>query len=91
MILEEQHDPSGWKTSLWIEPERDFLVRRYRVLFEQKDVVDIDIDYKQDSRWGWIPGAWRVSEMLPDGLTRLVTNASMTTYSINAPIEASVK
>jgi len=21
MILEERHDPSGWKTSLWIEPE----------------------------------------------------------------------
>ncbi|MDP9277964.1 MAG: hypothetical protein M3P00_00950, partial [Gemmatimonadota bacterium] len=28
-LLEERHDPSGWKTLLWIEPERNFLVSRY--------------------------------------------------------------
>jgi hypothetical protein len=26
--LEERHDPLGWKTIVWIEPERDFLVTR---------------------------------------------------------------
>ena len=89
MILEERHDPSGWKTSLWIEPEREFLVSRYRAAFEQKFVVDIDIDYEQDPRWGWIPSGWRVSEMLADGSTRLVTEARVTSYSINLPIEIS--
>jgi len=88
MILEEQHDPSGWKTSLWIEPERDCLVSRYRVVFEQRGTVDIDIDYKKDPQWGWIPEAWRVSEMLADGSTRLVTEARVTTYRINVPIAA---
>ena len=86
MILEERHDPSGWKTSLWIEPERDFLVNRYHVFFETKTIVEIDIDYVEDARWGWIPNGWRVSQMLDDGTTRLVSEAKVTSYSINQPI-----
>jgi hypothetical protein len=86
MILEERHDPSGWKTSLWIEPERDFLVNRYHVFFETKTIVEIDIDYVEDARWGWIPNGWRVSEMLDDGTTRLVSEAKVTSYGINQPI-----
>src|SRR5882672_12312065 len=37
-LLEERHDPSGWKTILFIEPERDF-VSRYVVEFEQRTIV----------------------------------------------------
>ena len=87
-LLEERHDPSGWKTILWIEPERDFLVSRYVVSFEQKIIVDVDIDYAQDARWGWVPSGWRVTEMLSDGSRRLVAVAKVTSYSINAPIGA---
>lgn len=87
-LLEERHDPSGWKTILWIEPERDFLVSRYMLSFEQKETVDIDIDYVHDARWGWIPSGWRVTEMLSDGSKRLVSVAKVTSYSINAPIGA---
>jgi hypothetical protein len=86
-LLEERHDPSGWKTMLWVEPERDFLVSRCAVYFEQKWIVDIDIDYVQDARWGWIPSSWRVTEMLADGSRRLVTEATVSRYSINQPID----
>ena len=85
-LLEERHDPSGWKTVLWIEPERDFLVSRYVVEFEQKTIVDIDIDYVQDAKWGWIPSGWRVTEMLSDGSKRLVTIAKVVSSSINVPV-----
>jgi hypothetical protein len=87
-ILEEARDPSGWKTLVWIEPERDFLACRYLVMFEQKVIVDIDIDYAQDSRWGWIPSGWRVTERLGDGSKRLVAEAKVSSYSINQPIAA---
>ena len=90
-LLEERHDPSGWKTILWIEPERDFLVSRYVLSFEQKIIVDIDIDYVQDARWGWIPSGWRVTEMLSDGSKRLVAVAKVTSYSINVPIGESFR
>jgi hypothetical protein len=85
-FLEERHDPSGWKTMLWIEPERGFLVSRYAIYFEQKWIVDIDIDYRQDAQWGWVPSGWRITEMLADGSRRLVTVATVSSYSINQPI-----
>jgi hypothetical protein len=85
-LLEERHDPSGWKTVLWIEPERDFLVSRFAILFEQQWMVDMDVDYKQDPRWGWIPSGWRVTEMLGDGTRRLISTATVSSYSINLPI-----
>jgi hypothetical protein len=87
-LFEERHDPMGWKTMLTIEPERDFLVSRYEVYFEQKLIADIDIDYAHDARWGWIPNGWRVTEMLADGSKRLVGVARVTSYEINAPIAA---
>jgi len=86
MILEERYDPSGWKTSLWIEPERNFLVNRYHVFFQARTMVEMDIDYVEDARWGWIPSGWRISQMLDDGSIRLVSEAKVTSYSINQPI-----
>jgi hypothetical protein len=87
-LLEEQRDPSGWKTMVRIDPERDFLVSRYSVLFERRWVVDIDIDYVEDARWGWVPNRWRVTEMLADGSQRLVSEAKVSSYSINQPISS---
>jgi hypothetical protein len=85
-LLEERHDPTGWKTTLFIEPERDFLVSRYVVEFEQRTIVDVDIDYVQDAQWGWIPNGWRITEMLADGSKRLVTVAKISHHSINQPV-----
>ena len=85
-LLEERHDPSGWKTILFIEPERDFVISRYVVEFEQRTIVDMDIDYVHDAEWGWIPNAWRITEMLADGSKRLVTVAKVSSYTINSPV-----
>ena len=83
-LLEERHDPSGWKTILWIEPERDFVVSRLALYFEQRPIVDMDIDYRHDARFGWIPSGWRIIEMLADGTRRLSSTANVTSYSINS-------
>jgi hypothetical protein len=85
-ILEERRDPSGWKTQLWIEPERDFLVDRFAVLFEQQWIVDMEIEYRRDERWGWVLNGWTVSERLGDGTLRRVTEATVTSVEINAPL-----
>ena len=86
-LLEEQADPSGWKMILRIEPERDFLVCQYLVAFEQKLIADLTIDYAEDKQWGWIPSGWQITQMLDDGSTRIVSEAKVTSYSINQPIK----
>jgi len=61
-------------------------VSRYVLYFEQQNIADIDIDYVQDQRWGWIPNGWRVTEMLANGSRRLLAVAKVTSYSINMPV-----
>jgi hypothetical protein len=85
-LLEESHDPSGWKMILRIEPERDFIVRQFMIFFEQKLIAEINIDYVEDTKWGWIPSGWQISQMLDDGSTRLLSEAKVTSYNINEPI-----
>lgn len=87
-LWEEQRDPSGWKTMMRIDPERGFLVCRYGAYFEQKMMVDIEIDYAEDARWGWVPSGWRVSQTLTDRSTRATSGARVTSYTINEPIGA---
>jgi hypothetical protein len=89
-LLEERRDPLGWKTLLWIEPERDFIVTRITVAFEQRTITDVEIDYVQDARWGWVPSRWTVTGRLADGTRRLVSTATVTEYRINDPIPRSV-
>lgn len=60
--------------------------RRKRESIGQGWVLDIDIDYVQDARWGWIPSGWRVTEMLSDGSRRLLATAKVVSYSVNVPI-----
>jgi hypothetical protein len=85
-LLPERADPSGWKTVVRIDPERDFLVCRIVVQFEGKWLVDVDIDHVEDKRWGWIPSGWRVTEILADGSRRVVVVAKVSSFSINQPI-----
>lgn len=85
-LWEEQRDPSGWKTMMRIEPERDFLVSRYGIYFEQKLMMEIEIDYSQDAKWGWVPSGWRVSQMMADGSSRMTSVATVSSYTINVPI-----
>jgi hypothetical protein len=88
MILEEPHDPSGWKSSVWIEPDRDYIVSRYRIYFQQKLVEDIEIDYTEDPRWGWIPIGWQIAQMKADGSTSKSAVSKVTAYTINLPINS---
>jgi hypothetical protein len=85
-LVEERFDPSGWKMILRIEPERDFIIRQFLVVFQSKLIGEINIDYVQDAKWGWIPSAWQVSQMLADGSMRLLAEAKVSSYSINQPI-----
>jgi hypothetical protein len=83
MIVEEKHDSRGWKASLCVEPERDFVIRRSLLYLRNKTVVDVEIDYSRDSRWGWLPSGWRVLRANSDGSLWQSAVASVTGHMIN--------
>lgn len=87
-LFEERFDPSGWKMILRVEPERDFIIRQFLVVFQSRLIAEINIDYQHDAKWGWIPSGWQVSQMLFDGSTRLQSQAKVIGYAINEPIAA---
>ena len=87
-LVEERFDPSGWKMILRVEPERDFIIRQFLVVFQSKLIAEINIDYVQDAKWGWVPNTWQVSQMLDDGSMRMISDAKVTSYRINEPIGA---
>lgn len=89
-LLEERFDPSGWKSIFRIEPERDFLISQFLLPFEHKPILEMDIDYIQDPKWGWVPSAWRITQMLADGTKRQIVDAKVTGFSINAPMPIEV-
>ena len=84
-LVEERFDPSGWKMILRVEPERDFIIRQFLVVFQSRLIAEINIDYVQDAKWGWIPDKWQVTQMLADGSMRLLSDAKVTSYTINQP------
>lgn len=56
------------------------------VPFEYKPMLEMDIDYTRDAKWGWIPTAWRITRLLADGTRRQVVEAKVSNYSINRPV-----
>jgi len=70
LLLEERHDPPV-ETILFIEPERDFLSVATS-WNSDREPLWILTSIRPRRRVGWIPNAWRITEMLADGSKRLV-------------------
>ena len=87
-LFEEQRDASGWKTIFRIRPESAFAVSTIWVSFEQRAVAHIEIDLVEDPKWGWVPNAWRITQLLADGTRKQIVEAKVTGYTINEPIPA---
>lgn len=83
MVLELPRDADGWKTSLWLDPERDFVIRRYLVVKGDLPVVEQTIDYFRDARFGWLPCRWVVNRTKPTGMLWRSAQARVTAISIN--------
>jgi hypothetical protein len=49
----------------------------------EKLIADVEIDYIEDPRWGWVPSGWRVTNAIRRN-ERLVSVAKVTGFRINA-------
>ena len=78
--------PAGSATTFFLDPHRDYLVRRVRQ--ESSSSVEVtDIDYRQESEVGWVPERWTWTRTR-DG-ERLVqrTRAQVTALNWKEPVD----
>lgn len=83
LIVEEPADSAGWKFVLWLDPKRDFVVRRYVLVKEAIEMLFFDIDYFQDAEYGWMPCRWTTTRRKPGGTLWRSDTAMLTALAIN--------
>lgn len=48
--------------------------------------IPLQIKLAVDSRWGWVPSGWRLTQLLAESSRRVLSDAKVSSYSINEPI-----
>lgn len=75
------------KNQWWIEPERGLFVR-YVSIRSAKPAVQVDVSYKEEPSFGWLPSGWKIARFAGDTVTETIT-ATVTSASVNEPIPLS--
>ncbi|MFQ5730908.1 MAG: hypothetical protein ACE5KM_03020 [Planctomycetaceae bacterium] len=74
---------------LWLDSKRDFVVRRYESLVENRPSIIIDVSYTEDPRHGWVPTNWKVIHIREDGELGQSTTCTVSAYAFNQDIPKS--
>jgi hypothetical protein len=82
-------EPTGGRAeavSLWVDPLRDYVIRRAIVSFNGTERSQLDIDYSADPVAGWLPKEWSWVHLNLRGDLDLALRASLDNRSINMPL-----
>lgn len=88
-LSESPTDGSRERTSLWVDPERDFVITRRTVEFDGHPIVQFDLTEFQQVGDVWIPVGWTINFLKPDGSTFISRVGNVTDYEINQAIDES--
>lgn len=58
VVLDEPADKNGWKHSWWVDPDRDFVVRRHLLIHAADTMVEQTISYFRAAGQTWLPCRW---------------------------------
>jgi hypothetical protein len=89
-ILESTNQATDIDRSIWVDPERDWIVLRYLETNKEKVIIQIDVDYESDPTHGWVPSSWRITWCRPDGPVQEASVNKVTEYTINDPVDAAM-
>lgn len=79
---------SGVNRSIWVDPQRDFIILRWRSELAGKVLEQIDVFYVEDPAHGWLPSRWKRIEHGSDGRFRTSVEATIVEQSVNAQMKA---
>lgn len=83
LIVTEPPDSAGWRFALWLDPTREFVVRRYVLLKNDVEMLFQDVDYYADPVYSWLPCRWTTTRRKPAGQLWRSDTAVLTGITIN--------
>lgn len=72
---------------LWVDEARDHVVVRQQSLSNGVPSLQIDYDYKEDGRWGWLLSGWELSSMGRGGRITETSKVQVTETKLNQQLE----
>jgi hypothetical protein len=68
---------------LWLDPARDYVIRRVRDLASKTNVIQYDIQYRRDDACGWVPTGWTRTSTAPDGTPFITSTVEVMSMRFN--------
>lgn len=72
--------------SFWLDPEREYVVRRMRRMKQGRLESQSDIQYRTDPVIGWMPNSWTRNVYTRSGEVLTTTKIEVRSYELNSPI-----
>jgi hypothetical protein len=87
-LILEQGKATSKKTSVWVDPARDFMIGRFIEETKGNVLFQCDISYRLDESLNlWIPRSWVIAVAQSDGSPLLSGTAHLKDYAINPKID----
>jgi hypothetical protein len=71
--------------SFWLDPGKDYVVRRMRLQRRGHLVDQCDISYRRHDAWGWVPASWVRNQYSPAGTVLVTTKVEVLEMRLNDP------
>jgi beta-lactamase regulating signal transducer with metallopeptidase domain len=74
-VIIQTEENGGRQKSYWLDPARDYLLLREHRTANGQDRMRVDLSYRSDPRFGWVPTGWTYAFAGGDGVTDTVTDS----------------
>jgi hypothetical protein len=85
-LILEPTDGAAEAVSLWVDPLRDYVIRRAIVSFKRRESARVDIEYSADPVAEWLPKEWSWVHLDIKENLDLALRARLDKRSINMPL-----
>jgi hypothetical protein len=74
---------------VWVDPSKEFAVRRLTKAREKQLTHRLDVEYRQDPKWGWLPKSWVIHEYSTSGGLLRTTRIEVLDLRVGEPVDTS--
>ncbi len=90
LLVIEEHDGNGAYYSIWVDPERDFVVTRLLFTVRGSVGAQYDLNDFKQIEGIWVPMGWTVEFRNPDGSNSISQAATVTKAEVNQNVDEEI-